>query len=319
MRPATTRSAFTLIELLVVIAIIAVLIGLLLPAVQKVREAANKAKCQNNLKQIGLAIHNYHDANKTLPMGTNNCCFGTWFTAILPYVEQTALANQFQFKNPTTGADQSYTAAVNQPPSKTRLALFTCPSDTKNDNASGYPNHNYAANFGNTVNGQHDFSGVQFLGAPFGNVFPNYTALPTLLPVKLVAISDGLSNTVLAGELIQGQGNDLRGRMVFAQGMGITGYGTPNTTLPDVFTAASSCVDTTVNGMNPPCKAVAAIAPSPPANPFPYNESRLAARSRHQGGVNVVYGDGSVRFATDSVALNLWRAAFSTAGDDLTE
>src|SRR5438477_1299921 len=84
---------FTLIELLVVIAIIAVLIALLLPAVQAAREAARRAQCVNNMKQIGIAMHNYHDANGTLPPGIKGCCYGSWQVFVLPWVEQQAMYN----------------------------------------------------------------------------------------------------------------------------------------------------------------------------------------------------------------------------------
>jgi len=119
MRPAR-RSAFTLIELLVVIAIIAILIALLVPAVQKVRESANRVTCSNNLKQMGLAIHNYHDANKRLPPSRVGPQHATWFVVILPFMEQTALYNQW---------DLSKTYYQQTPAVQNALVpLYLCPS-----------------------------------------------------------------------------------------------------------------------------------------------------------------------------------------------
>src|SRR4051812_4067154 len=105
-----TESGFTLIELLVVIAIIAVLIALLLPAVQAAREAARRSQCVNNLKQIGLAMHNYQSTNNCLPQGVRGCCWGTWLITILPYVEQVALYNAWNSvgNNTNTAADEPF-------------------------------------------------------------------------------------------------------------------------------------------------------------------------------------------------------------------
>ena len=312
------RRGFTLIELLVVIAIIAILIGLLVPAVQKVREAAARTQCLNNLKQIGVAMHNFHDAYKKLPPQTakngNSCCYGTWQMSILPYVEQDNLWKQYvNFGgNATTGP--TYEQNQNLLVTSQRLSVFTCPSDTPNAAKSGTFNgqtynitqHNYLVNVGNLDYSQggdgklpDQPAGLTFGGAPFARN----------AQFRVTDITDGTSNTLMAAEVRQGQGQDFRGLTWWAEGSGFTVYRTPNSPGYDYISngkGAPGCVPTSQNPQNADCKAQA----TPNWNVF-------TARSRHTGGVNVVLCDGSVRFVSDGVAWATWQALGTARGGDI--
>jgi prepilin-type N-terminal cleavage/methylation domain-containing protein/prepilin-type processing-associated H-X9-DG protein len=312
-----SRTGFTLIELLVVIAIIAILIGLLLPAVQKVREAAARAKCQNNLKQIGLALHNYHDANSKLPPGiatSNRCCYGTWVIPTLPYMEQDNLRRLYQGYDSGVADDGTtnitYSHAKNIPVVTQRLSVLTCPSDTPQVFTTGGNNlslHNYVVNFGNTgiirdsatafvaVVDTYGSSGVRYGGAPF----------KVSQQTTIQGIPDGSSNTLLAAETVQGANNDLRGLTWWGYGTGFMTYLGPNSSSPDIMQSASYCKNQLPN---PPCSA-----PYTNDQPITY-----AARSRHTGGVNAVMGDGSVRFFSNSVdLLTVWRPLGTAQGGEV--
>jgi prepilin-type N-terminal cleavage/methylation domain-containing protein/prepilin-type processing-associated H-X9-DG protein len=301
------RNGFTLIELLVVIAIIAILIALLVPAVQKVREAAARTQCQNNLKQLALGMHNFHDTNKSLPawMGSSGCCWGTWAMSILPYVEQNAMWKLYRNFGGNDSTGPRYGGAPNTTNvTKRRLSVMTCPSDLANSPISGMTNHNYAVNGGNTSNNQSNLNGVRFGGAPFRRA---QTMFETTGGIRLQTIRDGTSNTVMVGEVIQGQGRDLRGFVWWGDAAIVTGYSGPNSPNPDCIYTTTYCQDTKVNPANPPCIGT-------PTSSYP---SMFFVRSRHTGGVNIALCDGSVRFASNSVTLTSWRALFTSMGTDI--
>ena len=329
------RRGFTLIELLVVIAIIAVLIALLLPAVQSAREAARRMQCTNNLKQLGLAMHNYHDSQGTFPIGrmgenytypaavSPNPNRRTWALSVMPYLEQGAIYAATNFS-------LSYYETANTTALRAQVAAFHCPTDPNtNVMELGSPTAgvtlkqrfkgNYVVNWGNMHFNQSDTAGgkggvhwnypdpfvgplgdtVGFRGAPFsGNVSRG-----------VASITDGTSGTLLMAEVIIGMDKsdnsteDIRGDIYNDDQCGATfmAYSTPNAKLPDQLGYCTYPL-----GVNPPCKAVNTKTPT-------FN----AARSLHPGGVNALLADGSVRFFKDAVNLQVWRALATSAGGEV--
>jgi prepilin-type N-terminal cleavage/methylation domain-containing protein/prepilin-type processing-associated H-X9-DG protein len=339
------RPGFTLIELLVVIAIIAVLISLLLPAVQSAREAARRAQCTNNLKQIGIAMHSYHDQQGTLPPGVKGCCWGTWLLFILPNIEQQSLFNAWN----SVGDDRidqgiqqgmfRYDGVVNITVCSTRINSYMCPSDPNNltftfdsqtiGNATfTCTAQNYVVNFGNTITNQtpfYLFNGIKipFLGAPFTDMgapdadITGYSGPVTSGTVNFSAITDGLSGSLMTSEVLAGQNQsasviDVRGQSWWGYAAQFTGFYGPNTSSPDVVQFNGYCIQ----GMgNPPC----AGATGGPDNTGTYVGLGMvnSPRSKHPGGVNAGMCDGSVRFIKNSVNVNIFRALASAKGGEV--
>ncbi len=292
------RVGFTLVELLVVIAIIGVLVGLLLPAVQQAREAARRMSCSNNLKQIALAMHNYHDTHSRFPPGTSSCCWGTWQPLILPFVEQENVSRLYvnwggnDDTGPRYGSEPNRTDVTSR-----RFETFSCPSDTDNAPIGPITNHNYAVNYGNTDYRQRaNLNDVIFGEAPFS---PNRND-----KLGFKTMTDGTSNTLLVSEVRQGQDRDLRGFTWWGDATGFTAYLAPNSPLPDRLYTSYYC--NPVPGM--PCDASTAD-----------NPTMFASRSRHTGGVNSALGDGSVRFTSDSIDLIVWRAMSTAQGQEVVD
>jgi prepilin-type N-terminal cleavage/methylation domain-containing protein/prepilin-type processing-associated H-X9-DG protein len=326
------KPGFTLIELLVAVAIIAFMIAFLLPAVMTAREAARRAQCTNNLKQIGLAMHEYHDHLGSLPPGAKGCCWGTWILFILPYMEQANLFDSWNFAG-NDRYDQTaqngmfrYGGAANRTVTSSRVYAYCCPSDPNNRSGSevgGVSSHNYVVNFGNTISSQPPFylyhgMKVPFLGAPFtdmGAPDPDITSgardANTAGTVGFSGIADGMGTTMLVSETLVGSGGDRRGFSWWGYAAQFTGLLAPNSASPDVLQSADYCGSVPPN---PPCTgATGAIV-----GDFYLGLGLVnAPRSMHAGGVGVGMADGSVRPIKNSVNIFVFQALSSTVGNEV--
>ncbi|MCE9564290.1 MAG: DUF1559 domain-containing protein [Planctomycetes bacterium] len=329
-----SRKAFTLIELLVVIAIIAILIGLLLPAVQKVREAASRAKCSNNLKQMGIALQAYHDVYQKFPVGEfndDNRNWG-WGTAVLPYIEQGNVYNLLQ--NDTTNfmifipggglnqarnlsgsnADGNNTAGIvnvnaGGGAAKSVLTTFICPSDPWPTNTtSGYGKSNYLANMGSDMSGGNWAQWTVPNGQRDNGVMTQSNDNSYTWCVNIAAITDGTSNTVIVGEA-SAQKLSTVYSITATNNFPIWAGGNPSQQGQGAQHNYFRLMDANyvVNSQNTATST---------GQPGGLRMMDRAFNSAHTGGANFVMVDGSVRFITSSVTPANYQAAGTRAGGE---
>lgn len=310
-RSSDALHGFTLIELLVVIAIIAVLIALLLPAVQQAREAARRTQCKNNLKQLGVALHNYHDTHGVFPAGhmesgwdgpSYRHQFG-WLTYLLPFVDQSNVYNQIDFSavSLTLSAHQN---PVFQPAGKTVIETFLCPSDPVGKVDPQWAPTNYMSNQG-TLCDARDRGG--------NGVFGHNSWM------RIRDITDGTSQTIAAGEVLKGDLNvsTLRDNYIFIRNLANAGnidscqaYPPNASDLATVWLGGNPQNNMFSTNRVPNDRRYDCVSPS-------YGCTNFAARSQHVGGAHLVFADGSVHFISENVSEEVYRSLGTRNGGEV--
>lgn len=311
-RSRKTHHGFTLIELLVVIAVIAILIALLLPAVQQAREAARRTQCKNNLKQLGIAVHNYHDVHSCLPIadvdGTSRAISA--HARLLPYIDQRPLFQLVDFTVP-------YNHPRNAAARMTEVQVFRCPSDPTTLPASVGGRNNYYWNAGNGI--VMYASGSNGQPAPNGIIYHNTR-------YRFADVTDGLSNSACLAEKLTGDGSN-----------GISTARTdtfrPGTYPNNAAEATSQCEAVDVSDLTRQGYSNVGgpwlqqyhstnqynhvLQPNGRSCMFPPGRIATTASSDHAGGVHVLLCDGSVRFVSETIDLPLWRGLGSVNGGEV--
>jgi len=305
----------------VVIAIIGILIALLLPAVQAAREAARRSQCLNNVKQIGLALHNFHDSQRAFPVGvagpTSIQTFTTWTVSVLPQLEQLNLYNQINPIVTSTAVTQNTSYFT------TKVPFYCCPSDNAMSStatgAGGVPSNasrsNYVGCFSADGSMVSSDAGYTYEGTSAKNPSSKLTLFNFNVTRRFSDVTDGTSQSAAISEVVTGPDGlaDSRGLWGSAWGMQYSHLRTPNTNIPDaVWSVVANatynfCGDTSGKPkLNAPCNGASTT----------WAGEIYTARSNHPGGVNLGLVDGSVRFISNTVDLAVWQALGSINGGE---
>ncbi|MDH3718577.1 MAG: DUF1559 domain-containing protein [Planctomycetota bacterium] len=299
-----------------VVAVIGILVAILLPAVQSVRESARRMQCSNNLRQLGLAMHQYHTSFNVLPYAARHWGHGGWVKMTLPYIEQEDMADNWD-------DTRLYQVQPNLDLCRIRISTHSCPTDTPSTSSwSGrtqeMANFNYAVNLGNTsVYRVSPLNGVVFRGAPFHY---EEQVNANIQVFHFGAIRDGTTNTLMFAEVRQAPSSlgadannkDLRGLIWYGHHAGITTHESPNTDVPDYVQNGWCPRPTEAAEAGMPCQNQSGSATG--ATP-----KNLSARSSHTGGVNVALCDGSSRFIIDEIELTTWRNLGTSQGGEVLD